>query len=79
MELYQYVFMKRQEDPTYTQRKMAKLLGIHHQRLCAILHYKVTPSAQIAKDIEKLTGGLVNGWELLCKTLDAKKNKRKRK
>ena len=77
MELYQFLFQKKHEDETFTQRNFAKKVGMTHQRLCAIAHYRVKPSDEVAMKLEKATGGQVDAWELLKKAIEFKNKKKK--
>lgn len=65
MELWNYLSHKRRQDPTMTNRKFAKELGVTAVTLSRIVNYKQLPSVDLAKKIEKETSGEVIWWRLL--------------
>lgn len=60
MELKQYL-----KETKTRQMAFCKVLGIHYQYLSKIVRKNRTPSAKLAGDIEKETGGKVTLRELL--------------
>lgn len=69
MELIDWLHAKRKEDPTYTGKRFAEIIGAHPSRLGRIMRYKVCPSSKIALKIEEVTEGAVSGWEIIKKNL----------
>jgi DNA-binding transcriptional regulator YdaS (Cro superfamily) len=65
MDLKEYIFYENRKDKTFTQKKMAEMLGIAPSRLSQIVTGRIQISGSLAYKIEQLTEGKVSGWELI--------------
>jgi transcriptional regulator with XRE-family HTH domain len=72
MELSEYLYMRKQENPKFTQKEFFTQLGITHATFYRIVTGKQLPASKLAWKIEKLTGGKVKAWDIILKALERK-------
>ena len=65
MDLKEYIFYEGRKDKTFTQKKMAQMLGLSPSRFSQIVTGRIGISGCVAYKIEQLTEGKVSGWELI--------------
>lgn len=77
MDLDEYLFYEKKKNKNFTTRQFAQALGLNTNYLHKIVSGFLTPSAQLAYQIEKLTEGKVSGWQLIKRALEMKEQKEK--
>lgn len=65
MDIKEFIFYENRKDKTFTQKKMAQLLGVSAVHLSQIICGRAIASSSLAYKIEQLTEGKVSGWELI--------------
>ena len=68
MDLDEYLFYEKKKDPSFSNKKFAKKLGISQVHLSRILSGKFAFSAKVAIKISKITSGKVDIIKLLKKS-----------
>jgi predicted transcriptional regulator len=72
MDLDEYLFYKKKNNPEFTHQQFAHEAGIGLVTLYSVLSGDKVARSETAYKIDKYTNGQVSGWELITKAVERK-------
>ncbi len=69
MDIDEYIFYRKREEPGFTTRQMAKSLGLDPSYFSGLKNKNKPITSSVAVKIHEYTQGKVDGWQLIVKSV----------